>query len=286
MLNNLSSVMSNDKYVVTIVGDIMQHDRQLFTEKSRDWSYKGIIDAEIIQLFQESNHVIGNLETVITDNDFSGFPHFAAPEQLLTMLKDAGFTILTTANNHSLDKGEEAMLKSSASVVSHGMIQIGVGNTSVTCTNQTKRFPNVNVQTMTQISNEDVSSCSALAFDKTLWPKDGFNIAIIHGGEEYNKKATKEQKRLSKKLVEWEFDAIVWIHSHVIGEEETKINKNNRKQFVKYGIGNFLSDQESLDRQLGQIIQLKFDVAGLVSVKKYTTETVFVDGFQKVQLVK
>lgn len=286
MLNNLSSVMSNDKYVVTIVGDIMQHDRQLFTEQSRDFSYKDVIDSEIIQLFQESNHVIGNLETVITDTDFSGFPHFAAPEQLLTMLKDAGFTILTTANNHSLDKGEEAMLKSSASVVSHGMIQIGVGNTSVTCTNMTKRFPNVNVHTMTNISNVVPEQSTELAFEKTLWPKDGYNIAIIHGGKEYSTKATKEQIQISKKLVEWDFDAIIWIHSHVIGDEEAKVNKKNRKQFVKYGIGNFLSDQESLDRQLGQIIQLEFDIAGLVSVKKYTTETVFVDGFQKVQLVK
>ncbi len=49
---------------------------------------------------------VGNLETTFAGKaaTYSGYPNFNTPEQLATDLVELGFDVVSTANNHSLDK--------------------------------------------------------------------------------------------------------------------------------------------------------------------------------------
>jgi hypothetical protein len=60
---------------------------------------------EVKHYLERADTTIGNLETTISPPEvgYSGYPRFRAPEQLLEALKYAGFDVLVTANNHSLD---------------------------------------------------------------------------------------------------------------------------------------------------------------------------------------
>lgn len=57
--------------------------------------------------FQNSTITIGNLESPMAgaERGYSGYPAFNAPEDLAVDLKELGVDIMSTANNHCLDKG-------------------------------------------------------------------------------------------------------------------------------------------------------------------------------------
>ena len=57
--------------------------------------------------FKDSTINIGNCESPMAgaERGYSGYPTFNAPEHLAVDLKELGVDIMTTANNHSLDKG-------------------------------------------------------------------------------------------------------------------------------------------------------------------------------------
>ena len=50
-----------------------------------------------------------NVETTFAGGTYSGYPVFNAPDSLATALKEAGFDVALTANNHIMDKGLSGM---------------------------------------------------------------------------------------------------------------------------------------------------------------------------------
>lgn len=81
----------------------MQHKEQLKAAKTHhryDYStYFEHIKDELLS----ADLLIGNLETPVGDGPYSGYPMFNAPRELAAECKNAGFDILLTANNHSVD---------------------------------------------------------------------------------------------------------------------------------------------------------------------------------------
>lgn len=45
----------------------------------------------------------------IRGKPYKGYPAFSAPDEFLTAIHDAGFNVLVTANNHSLDRGKSGL---------------------------------------------------------------------------------------------------------------------------------------------------------------------------------
>ena len=57
-------------------------------------------------LFINDDLTVGNLEVTLSNKGkYSVYPRFRSPDRLAYDLKDAGFDLLTTANNHSNDNG-------------------------------------------------------------------------------------------------------------------------------------------------------------------------------------
>ena len=52
---------------------------------------------------------IGNLEVTLVGKPYQGYPTFRAPDEYLQAIKDAGFDVLLTANNHCLDRGKAGL---------------------------------------------------------------------------------------------------------------------------------------------------------------------------------
>ncbi|MCL1877746.1 MAG: AmmeMemoRadiSam system protein B, partial [Defluviitaleaceae bacterium] len=87
---------------LTFVGDIMLHEPPVDNTYTFSW---------VREHLQSADLAIGNLETVF-GGFFSGFPLFSAPDEFGYALRDAGFDLLSTANNHSLDQGVDGLLRS------------------------------------------------------------------------------------------------------------------------------------------------------------------------------
>ena len=113
---------------ISFVGDLMCHSPQLkFAQVSQDsFDFKPVF-REVKKYLTEADLTIGNLETTISgkENRYSGYPLFNSPGEYLEALKDAGFDILLTANNHSLDRGKKGVIRTIEMIKNNGMESIG-----------------------------------------------------------------------------------------------------------------------------------------------------------------
>ncbi len=99
---------------MSVVGDIMCHDTQYkdaynSTTKEYDFSY---VFSDVEYYLQTADITVGNLETTFAGKEvgYSNYPTFNTPEALGYDLKKLGIDVLSTANNHSLDKGYKGLV--------------------------------------------------------------------------------------------------------------------------------------------------------------------------------
>src|SRR5690606_9209178 len=52
---------------------------------------------------------IANLEVTLAGPPYKGYPQFSSPDALAVTLKEIGFDVLVTANNHSVDRGRKGI---------------------------------------------------------------------------------------------------------------------------------------------------------------------------------
>ncbi len=95
---------------VLATGDLLMHKKVIDSGKQEDGSYDfSSIFRYISPIVQQADYAVANLETTLagTDNGYaySGNPKFNSPDAIVDAAKDAGFQMLLTANNHSLDTG-------------------------------------------------------------------------------------------------------------------------------------------------------------------------------------
>ena len=113
---------------VSVVGDIMVHMHQLKAAKEPDGTYDftGVFQ-DIKPYLEEADIAMGNLETTISTDEigFTAYPRFRSPESLIEALKKAGFNVLTTANNHSLDGVEFGVENTLDKLDEHGILHTG-----------------------------------------------------------------------------------------------------------------------------------------------------------------
>lgn len=100
---------------ITIVGDIMCEPPILKAAKKSDGTYDfSPMYEKVKPLFSESDYVIGNMETTLAGEEAGyteTFFSFNAPDSFGEAMKDAGFDLVTTINNHTLDRGAEGIIR-------------------------------------------------------------------------------------------------------------------------------------------------------------------------------
>ncbi len=99
----------NDTITISVVGDLMCHSPQFnYARVGKDSFDFNSVYREVKKYFGESDFLFGNLETVTAGNKkpYSGYPFFNTPDEFITALANAGFDLLSTANNHALDQSE------------------------------------------------------------------------------------------------------------------------------------------------------------------------------------
>lgn len=94
---------------ITVIGDIMIEPPVLAGAKRKDGSYNfDEVFARAKTLFSEADLLIGNLETPMAGEEALYTQHyyaFNAPDAYADAVKKAGFDMVSTANNHTFDRG-------------------------------------------------------------------------------------------------------------------------------------------------------------------------------------
>jgi poly-gamma-glutamate synthesis protein (capsule biosynthesis protein) len=255
------------------IGDILIHDRVYNDAKTQaSYDFKPMFE-HIKPILEEPDLLLANQETILggTAIGVSSYPMFNSPQEVGDALIDAGIDIVSTANNHSLDKGEKG-LKASLDY----MDQIGlphVGTSRSANERQTLKIMNINGIKAAYLSYTYGTNGIPVPkgkdylvnlIDKPFMQeeihraKNEADIVImsLHWGNEYQLQPTDEQKELAKYLVDEGVDIIFGHHPHVLQPMEWIEAKDGRKSLVVYSLGNFLS---------GQMRDYK-DIGGLATV--------------------
>ena len=109
------------KVKIFAVGDFMTHNPQLKAAKYND-GYKFDEYFRYMPFFKEADLAMLNYETTVSYNgQVTGYPTFSSPEETILAIKNQGFDVLATANNHAFDKGFKGIDKTIDTIKKYGM---------------------------------------------------------------------------------------------------------------------------------------------------------------------
>ena len=100
---------AQEKITLLFVGDLMQHDAQIKAARTpQGYDYSDCFK-HLKEAISQADLAIGNLEVTLAGKPYRGYPSFSAPDEYLQAIKEAGFDILLTANNHCLDRRKKGL---------------------------------------------------------------------------------------------------------------------------------------------------------------------------------
>jgi poly-gamma-glutamate synthesis protein (capsule biosynthesis protein) len=265
--------VTEDTIRLAIVGDLMCHSSQFNearTATGYDFRYAF---APVRRYLVEADLAIGNLETVTAGEAerFTGYPAFNTPVEYLDALKDAGFDVLTTANNHSLDRQFLGVERTINALDARGLRHTGSARTQ----SERDRSLIVSVKGLqlgvlayTYGTNGipmpagrpfavNLIDTLAMARDVVRARVEGAEaIAVfLHWGNEYERQPNTAQRRVAAFLARQGVDLILGSHPHVLQPAEWLGDATDRT-FALYSLGNFFSAQRQPFTDSGVIMQL------------------------------
>ncbi len=248
---------------ILAAGDVMFHTPQIRgAYNSQSGTYDFNDNFSLVKKYIESvDLALVNFETVTAGSDrgFHGYPNFNSPVESLEALANAGFDILSTANNHSLDQGKVGVISTIEALKSYGLKNIGtynepsdkiliekvndinVGLLSYTygCNGMEYTLTEEELNNMINIIDEDRIKSD---IEKSVEKGADLVVVFIHWGNEYQREPSEEQMELGRKMVEWGANIVFGSHPHVIQKSEI-IEHNGKDNFIIYSLGNFISNQ-------------------------------------------
>ena len=292
-----------DKSQVKILamGDMIFHQPIVKNYRSNDSYDFTPIFYNISSDINDADLAIANFEGSVNSNrKLSGFPLFNFPKETIYSLKNVGFDLLSTANNHALDTGldgiaetishiNESCMKNFGTLAEDGdkgiIVEkngIKIGLISFTDTlngmDSLMRGKEYSVNTFAQDVKSDIQNL-----------KDNTDIVIVypHWGNEYQLVPNERQIFLKEMLQESGADIILGSHPHVLQRYEVE-DKNNKKYFTIFSMGNALSNQrvENLKKpgvDTGALIKLvieKDNISGETKLKEYGVYPTYVNRYR------
>lgn len=287
LLTGAENPGDNPKAEILFVGDAMQHQAQL--DKAKEIGKGNFYDYSdcfslISPEIEKADYAVCNLEVPLGGpGTYSGYPCFSAPDSYAEALKDAGFDLMLTANNHCLDRGDKAARRTLTVLDSLRIDHIGT-------------YKNANerdslVPFIKNINGFKIAFLNYTYGTNGIEPKDGMEVSLInkekikkelelsrqkgaefiivtmHWGIEYVLLENHVQQNLADFLIDNGADMIIGSHPHVI--QPMKIIRNEKEDkdvLIVYSLGNFISNMKTADTRGGAMVwtTLTRDIDGKV----------------------
>lgn len=263
---------------IRIVGDVMQHLPQIEAARTADGYDYAPCFAEVGGWLADSDLTIVNLETTLRDEPpYSGYPRFAAPEQLARDLAAVGVDVALLANNHICDRGGEGVRRTVAALDSAGVrhtgaysdlsdyarnnpLMVKVGGFRVAIMNYTYGTNGLPVGAGTYVNPLDTVRIAA---DMERAATADIRVVCLHWGEEYRPRPSREQRNLADWLYRKGATVVVGGHPHVVQPVEVLADRSGRVRGVTfYSLGNYVSNQTAPGTDGGMVATLRFRQRG------------------------
>ena len=271
---------------MAFTGDIMCHNtmfKDAYKVDTNEYDFSYFFD-DIKYHLQTPDITVGNLETTFAGSKigYSGYPTFNTPETLAKTLKNVGFDVVSTANNHCIDKGysgiestinylDEADIahtgtykskESQDTILVKNVKGINIAFLSFTYGTNGIKIPDSKEYCVNLNDQETILSQLELAKQTN----SDLICVCMHWGVEYQTKPNNEQKQLADFLIKNGVDLIIGNHPHVPQNMELrKVNLEDgteKEAFVIYSLGNFMADQNKAYTRDSLILNLKYTKSG------------------------
>ncbi len=266
---------------ILCVGDIMEHSSQITAQyDGNTGEYDFSNNYKYVKNYiAEADLALCNLETTFAGQPYTGYPNFSAPDKLAEDLKNTGFDVVITANNHMMDKGKNGLLRTVDVLQESGLQTAGSRKNTNEPRFAISEVKGVKIATVAY-TYETPASGESTGLNGVVIPKDaaelinsfnaetlsedlskirdtcrkareaGAEVVVLyyHWGNEYQTTASDIQRQIAKYSVEdIGADVVFASHPHVLQEMEYYQKKSKAGETVNvpvfFSMGNFISNQ-------------------------------------------
>lgn len=276
------------------VGDIMLSRMVATKMRQKGLEYPF---ASTTNFLQNADIAFGNLETSITPGpEVLPFEmSFRANPESTVALRDAGFDVLSLANNHTMNFGEVGMRDTLRHLDEVGIVHAGGGTETeanqpmfVTTNGIRFAFLAYTDSRIVPTEYEAVDERLGIAFMRTermqetvRGAKNFADIVIVsmHAGDEYEPLPHEHQIAFAHAAIDAGAEMVIGHHSHVVQNMEIYNGKH-----IFYSLGNFVFDQMwSRATREGLALKAVFTKAGL---KDVTFHPVIIEDYAQPRLIE
>lgn len=264
---------------VAAIGDVLIHQSIYRDAKTGDTYDFDKMFTEVTPYLQAADITIANQESMIggAEMGLSTYPQFNSPFEVGDALKHAGVDVVSIANNHTLDRGEEAIMNATNHWDALGIPYVGAYKSaedrakirtlernditfsflSYTYGTNGIPVPEGKPYLVNLIDKEQIKADIASAKQQS-----DVIVVSLHFGNEYERLPNEQQKELVQFVADQGAHLIIGHHPHVLQTMEYVQSAEGHEAFVIYSLGNFLAAQEAKDdqyRRIGGILQVEVE---------------------------
>ena len=289
-----TAVFTSDVFII-FTGDVMLSRGVARTIKdNNDVDYPFL---KIRDYLKTADIVFGNLETALTQGREIGPGEmvFRADPELAHSLRRAGFSVMSLANNHSMNFGQAGIKETFLNLLEAGVDYCGAGNNSDEAYSPvfiSKKGINFAFLAFTDsdvipASYQAGTSTAGVAFMdiakmqkavKSAQETADFVIVSMHSGYEYKTNPNNRQINFAHSAVDAGADLVIGHHPHIVQKAELYKNK-----YIFYSLGNFVFDQRATNTRQAVIMKAIFNKAKLLEIEP---QAIFIENFSQPTIIK
>ncbi|MCY0992860.1 CapA family protein [Nannocystis sp. ILAH1] len=277
----------SERIVVAAVGDLLLHHELQIQATSAKQRFR-VLWENVEDLLAAADLAYANLEVplaagvlrsgeevadpglVFDRKVYTAYPRFNVHPSLALDLVASGIDVVSTANNHALDRGALGVDKTLAALDAaklphtgtrargkdgpwHAVTKAGSFTVAwLACTLHTNMVADEAGQVLRCFDSPTAVADAVRALART----PGIDAVIVtpHWGKEYAPTATKQQTEFARRWAEAGATAIVGNHPHVLQPWESMTTSDGREVLVAYSLGNFVSHQPELPKRSTAIL--------------------------------
>jgi poly-gamma-glutamate capsule biosynthesis protein CapA/YwtB (metallophosphatase superfamily) len=270
----------SDDLVVSAVGDIMldASSRPIMDGMGYDYAY-----AEVRKFFAGSQIIFGNLEGPLTDRGTAEtdkkFTFRSPPAKVSAALKNAGFNVVSLANNHMLDYGPDGLAQTIETLDTAGIRHAGAGADLLAARQPAlleaggkkiavlaysitlpENFYAADHRPGTAFAREEEVRADIIAARKQA----DIVLVSFHWGQEGKTELRDYQKYIGHLAIDSGASAVIGSHPHILQGIE-----HYKDGVILYSMGNFTFGSYSSHSTRSAVAQLRFHDGRLTQVRMY-----------------